>query len=269
MARRQGRYWMLTLPHPAFVPYLPPGVAWIRGQLELGEGGFLHWQVLVVFSQKKSLAAVRGVFGPHHAELTRSEAAEDYVWKEDTRVDGTQFELGQKPFRRNNATDWAKVRDLARDGAIGSDEIPADVYVRCYNQLRQIRQDHLRPIAMERVVSVFWGATGTGKSRRAWEEASMDAYPKDPRTKFWDGYRDHAHVVIDEFRGGIDIAHILRWFDRYPVIVEIKGSSTVLRASRIWITSNVSPRQWYPDLDEETMNALLRRLDVTHFNAEL
>lgn len=93
----------------------------------------------------------------------------------------------------------------------------------------------------------------------------MDAYPKDPRSKFWDGYRGHQHVVIDEFRGGIDISHILRWLDRYPVIVEVKGSSTVLKAEGIWITSNLDPRCWYPEADEETVSALLRRLNITHF----
>jgi len=112
---------------------------------------------------------------------------------------------------------------------------------------------------------VFWGRSGSGKSRRAWEEAGLDAYPKDPRTKFWCGYRGQVNVVIDEFRGGIDIGHLLRWLDRYPVIVEIKGSSTVLSAERIWITSNIPPESWYPDVDAETMVALKRRLKVIHF----
>jgi len=74
------------------------------------------------------------------------------------------------------------------------------------------------------------------------------------------------HVVVDEFRGGIDIAHLLRWFDRYPVIVEIKGSSVVLSATKIWITSNIPVEEWYPTCDPETMAALRRRLKITHFN---
>lgn len=123
----------------------------------------------------------------------------------------------------------------------------------------------MAPVGIERTVTVYWGRTGTGKSRRAWNEAGLDAYPKDPRTKFWDGYRAHKHVVMDEFRGGIDIAHLLRWFDRYPVVVEVKGSSVVLAATNIWITSNVDPREWFPGLDEETLAALLRRLNITHF----
>lgn len=103
-----------------------------------------------------------------------------------------------------------------------------------------------------------------GKSRLAWEEAGMDAYPKDPRTKFWCGYRDHEHVVIDEFRGGIDIAHMLRWLDRYPVIVEVKGGAQVLKAKKVWITSNLEPKFWYPDADAATVDALMRRLNIVN-----
>lgn len=124
----------------------------------------------------------------------------------------------------------------------------------------------MQAVAVQREVKVYWGRTGAGKSRRAWEEATFDAYPKDPRSKFWDGYRGQDRVVIDEFRGGIDISHMLRWLDRYPVVVEVKGSSVVLKATNIWITSNIHPNDWYPTLDQETKNALLRRLQITHFD---
>ena len=72
-------------------------------------------------------------------------------------------------------------------------------------------------------------------------------------------------LMLDEFRGGIDVSHILRWLDRYPVSVETKGGSRPLLASKIWITSNLDPRSWYPDLDEDTKEALLRRMNITHF----
>jgi len=93
--RRQGRYWIFTIPSHCYTPYLPPGCVWSRGQLELGEGGFLHWQFMSVFDKKVSLATVRRIYGSFHAELTRSEAAIEYVWKEDTRVEGTQYEIGR------------------------------------------------------------------------------------------------------------------------------------------------------------------------------
>lgn len=258
----QGRYWMLTVPWAEFTPYLPPSVLYLRGQLESGEGGFLHWQLLAITGKCRG-SKLRELFGPVHIELSRSDAADAYVWKDDTAIIGTRFELGARPLSRARHVDWDAIRESAIQGQL--DTVPSDIYVRYYNSLRRIGQDNLQPIAMVRTCSVFWGRTGTGKSRRAWDEAGILAYPKNPRTKFWDGYRDHQHVVIDEFRGGIDIAYLLIWLDRYPVIVEVKGSSVVLRASSIWITSNVDPRLWYPDADQETKDALLRRLTIHHF----
>lgn len=260
----QGRYWLLTIPHNEFLPYLPPNCVYLRGQLESGHNtGYLHWQLLVAFRSNTRLAAVKKLFGDQcHAELSRSAAADDYVWKLDTRVEGTQFELGKRAFKRNNQADWDTILNDAKGGRL--DTIPSDILIRNYNNIRRITMDHLQPVALERQVKVYWGPTGVGKSRLAWTEATLDAYPKDPRTKFWDGYRGQENVVMDEFRGGIDICHLLRWFDRYPVNVEIKGAATTLKATKIWITSNIPPEQWYPELDQQTYQALLRRLDVTH-----
>lgn len=92
MPSQQARYWILTIPHEHFLPYLPPGVGYIRGQLESGtESSFLHWQLLCHFQRKCTLSFVRSVFGPYHAEPTRSEAALHYVWKDDTAVDNTRY----------------------------------------------------------------------------------------------------------------------------------------------------------------------------------
>jgi len=107
---------------------LPPGVQYIRGQLECGAGGYLHWQCLVSFPKKIRLGGVTRVFGPVHAEPTRSEKADDYVWKEDTRVEGTQFELGIRKLKRNSGTDWEIVRKFAQEGKL--QEIEPDIYIR-------------------------------------------------------------------------------------------------------------------------------------------
>lgn len=265
MSRRQGIFWLLTVPHPDFLPFLPNGVTWVKGQLERGDNtSYLHWQIVVAFAGKLSIRGVKSIFGDSaHCELSRSSAANDYVWKEATSVPNTKFELGVKPICRNSKTDWESVWDAAKSGVFTT--VPAHVRVVNYRTLRTIASDHAVCIGMERSIYVFWGRTGTGKSRRAWDEAGLEAYVKDPRSKFWDGYSAQEHVVMDEFRGGIDISHVLRWFDRYPCRVEIKGSSRPLLCSKIWITSNLDPRLWYPDCDQETVDALMRRLTITHF----
>lgn len=85
-------------------------------------------------------------------------------------------------------------------------------------------------------------------------------YIKNPRTKWWDGYQGEANVIIDEFRGSIDVSYLLRWLDRYPCSVEKKGGSLPLRATNFWITSNLDPMMWFLDIDEQTRLAFMRRL---------
>lgn len=254
-----ARFWLGTLYDWTVPTDIAVPLVWLRGQQETcPTTGRLHHQIIAGFSKPQRLPSVKAKVGSGHWEPTKSLAADDYVWKEATRVPGTQFEIGGKPIRRNSEHDWGKVLELAKGGKI--EDIPADIQVRYYRTLLSIRADYERPIEQQKIVNVFYGATGTGKSRRAWEEAGPNAYPKDPRSKWWDGYRSEEHIIIDEFRGTIDISHILRWLDRYPCRVERKGSSVALRATTYWITSNIAPSQWYPELDLETQNALLRRL---------
>jgi len=259
-------YWILTIPHHQFTPWQPPGVQFIKGQLESGEeSGYLHWQLFVVLGKQGRLGTIKSIFGDSvHAERTKSSAAETYVWKEETAIIGTRFELGSRKCNRNNVKDWADIRKKAIEGNL--EEIPPDVYVRCYHALKRISVDHVRPNIREVRCRVFIGPTGCGKSHTAWQQAGLDAYPKDPLTKFWDGYQGHENVVIDEFRGIVSISHLLRWLDKYPMLVEIKGSATVLKAINFFITSNLHPRKWYPELDELTYQALERRIEMIEMN---
>lgn len=217
--------------------------------------------MIIQFRKKVSLSQLKKFFpSAGHYELTRSERADEYVWKEETRVEGTQFEIGTKPTRRNNSHDWDDIRSKAQSGDL--EGIDSDIFIRYYRSLTAIASDFQKPLALERETIVYYGETGVGKSRRAWAEAGLDAYAKDPRSKFWCGYKKENNIVIDEFRGGIDIAHLLRWLDRYPVRVEIKGGSRPFCGTKIWITSNLHPDDWYPDLDKATRLALLRRLKI-------
>lgn len=190
----QGRYWLLTIPHEMFeVPeVLDCRLQCLHGQLERGGGGYLHWQLLAAFKKKTRLGGVKSIFGQQcHCELSRSSAADAYVFKEATRVDGTQFELGERAFKRNSPTDWDLVRTNCRAGKF--DLIPGDVYVRYYGNLRKIYSDHAKPMPIVRTCRVFVGPTGTGKSRLAWEEAGTHAYIKNPTTKWWCGYQGNLY----------------------------------------------------------------------------
>lgn len=262
---QQACIWMLTIPNHSFMPYLPPNVNYMKGQLECGIGGFIHWQLVVHFKRSVRLNCVRETFGDFHAEVTRSEAAETYVWKDDTYIDGTRFELGNKPFKRNSKRDWEQIWDSCKRGR--TDQLDPSLLFYHYRTVKSIITDYSRPMPVVRECKVFWGRSGLGKSRTAWAEAGLDAYSKNSRTKWWDSYQAQDCVIIDEFRGAIDVAYLLQWLDRYPVSVETKHGNVAMNSSKFWICSNLHPKDWYPLLDGPTYEALLRRIKIVHFDS--
>lgn len=261
----QGRYWLATISCELLPdqPVLSSPICYLKGQKERGEGGFLHWQVMVITSRRCTMRQVKSALHQSaHVELSRSEAAEAYVWKEETRIPGTQFELGSKPLSRARKEDWSLILQSAKDGKF--EEIPGDILIRNYSSIKRIRVDHMVPIDRPDVeVFVYWGPTGTGKTFRAHREIrdlGVPFFDKNPLTKWWDGYRGQTVCLIDEFAGRVDIVNLLRWLDRYPCTVEVKGYSAPLEVTKFWITSNIDPRAWYPDADSNHKAALLRRL---------
>lgn len=145
------------------------------------------------------------------------------------------------------------------------DKIPDDVYIQHYNTYKRIKADHLKPpTRLDVSCKIFWGPTGTGKSRKAHAEAGETFYPKISTNKWWDGYRGEQNVIIDEFTGLIGITHFLTWLDRYPTRVEVKGGGECLMATKFWMTSNIDPRNWWPDATPEQWAAFARRVTIVH-----
>lgn len=270
----QGKYWLLTIPQDDWTPptielwsdfSTRTGITFLKGQAEIGDSGYRHWQLVLGLAKKARLQTVKELFVPSaHCELTLSDAANDYVHKDETSVPGTRFNFGQTPMRRNSKADWAAVRIAAIEGRLS--EIEDQIFVTHYCTLKRIAADHQEPLDMERTCTIFWGPTGTGKSRKSRELAKEigTVFNKIPSTKWWCGYKGQPCVVIDEFTGEVGITHFLRWFDRYGVSVEVKGGSVPLQATHFWITSNVDPRDWWKEATEMQKEAFKRRVNIVY-----
>lgn len=250
----QARYWLGTIhsAHGVFVPEESligrSGLVWLRGQKEVGEGGTEHWQIFASFSKKVRLNTVKSLINGHW-EPSRSEAAEEYVWKEDTRVADTQFELGQRPFKRNSQTDWARIRDLARSGNIDTiaEEEP-QVWLSNYRTLKQIKVDHMvcPPSLPGPCGKWIYGPPGVGKSFWVREQWGQDLYIK-AQNKWWDGYQGQKFVLLDDFDCKA-LGHYLKiWTDAYSFTAETKGGTMQIRPDLFIITSNYKPEEIFED----------------------
>lgn len=96
MIYEQGKYWILTHFRPdiaydrscdlgdAF--WTSKDICYSKGQLEeCGVTGRLHWQFIICLNRKSRLGGIKTKLGNDiHAELTRSDACRDYVWKDET-----------------------------------------------------------------------------------------------------------------------------------------------------------------------------------------
>ncbi len=124
-------------------------------------------------------------------------------------------------------------------------------------------------------VEVDYGETGTGKTRKAYEEFGYDdaktwRWTPGSGTTFFDGYTGQDQVIFDEFRGQIQLGQILTLLDGYPTRVQIKGGSVHWSPKSVVLTSPMHPKDWYQNQESDRIDQLLRRIDkITHFNKPL
>lgn len=264
-----SKRWCYTLnnydPDDALVFLGTPCTYHIMGK-EMSTTGTPHLQGYIIFEVNKRLSGVKKVHPSAHWEIAKGTTEDNFKY---CSKENDYQEVGTKPKSKEQLgleekERWKLILHHAKEGTL-EDHDPK-VYYQTYATAEKLAARYAKPKALPKTVNVFYGATGTGKSYDAWQQAgSDDTFIKDPRSRFWYGYSGQKNMIIDEFRGGIDIAHMLRWLDHYPLMVEIKNGSLSCNVENIWITSNLHPRDWYPDIDEETKLALIRRIKVTRY----
>lgn len=238
--------------------------------------GTPHLQGLVRFtnacrpaSASRELGLTFGIRNGQHIHVERARGtfgqAKAYCSKE-----GRFHQYGEEPAQ-GKRTDLSIVAEKITNGESMAEAIREhpSVFIRYskgligYQQLFQPRRDF-----KTRVIWCY-GPTGTGKSRWCHEQAP-EAFWKDGRSKWWDGYANESDVIIDDFRPNkeLPLSYILRLFDRYPFQVECKGSSLTFNSRRIFVTAPWDPEALYRELPfemaDEDIRQVCRRVDEVH-----
>lgn len=206
--------------------------------------------------------------------------ARDYCMKTDSRQAGP-WEVGtwrEDREGQGKRNDLVAVYDKVKEGATSSavaHEFPAE-FIRYHNGIKALKftidaMKWSRAIRQKLRVVVYYGATGTGKTRRAIER-NEDYYKLDRGASgdsvWWDGYEGQRTLIIDDFYGWVKWGFFLNMLDIYPLRLAVKGTHTYAAWERVIITSNEPPEKWYKkQLDQ---SALMRRLHkVVEFKVSL
>lgn len=185
---------------------------------------------------------VREIFGGRaHIEKAKGTDLENQAYCSK----GSDIWTSGQPCTQGNRTDLQEVVSLIEGGERDFKAVALQCPTAFIKYFKGIRE-YLRiyhPITERDFATecyYLWGPPGSGKSRRALQEAQNHGgaiYYK-PRGDWWDGYEQQPNVIIDDFYGWIKYDEMLKICDRYPYRVPVKFGFEVFNSKRIWITSN-------------------------------
>lgn len=251
--------------------------------------GGLHWQGYVEFNDRVTAREVAELLGLEDSWMEgrkgTQKSAIDYTKKEDTAVQGTYFSVGE-PAAPDAAHQFQAAANMALDGASYEEimaEYPTVALRYSAGLMRMVAANDEAPDWREVKVFIYWGDTGTGKTRGVMEEAraippndegrAMSVYKK-MRGEFFDRYTGARGLLLDEFpemkqgQHVIPLAYLLEICDGHPLTVNIKGGSANSKWDHVWICSNIPPSKWYPNAHPSQWAAFRRRVpdeNVFHY----
>lgn len=270
---QKGRNWCFTINNPSMEPaallqeFEDKHIKYGVFQKEKGNSGTPHYQGYIELANNSRFSFVKKLLGgTAHIERRHGTAqqARDYCIKDDGRLEGP-FEYGlftaPKPGKRTDLQD--AVAELAEHRSLlelannyGSTFIRYHKGFASYLQVTAPRREHPPRVCL------YYGGTGTGKTRKAMVE-NPDYFRKHPDSKWFDGYISQSCLLLDDFVGAaskMSLSFMLQLIDRYPFTLEIKGGYTELLSSKIIITTNNHPNTWYDYAKrQEQYRALKRR----------
>lgn len=237
-------------------------------QQETGVGGTPHLQGYAQRGQPTSLSTWKSLISVRiHVEGARGTPAQNrlYCTKDAERIPGTLItEKGEIPVpgERKDLNAFVEAcKDSSKSLCDIIDEHGPD-FIRYNRGALAIRSAFAPTRDFKTRIFWFYGSTGSGKSRAA-HEIAPGAYWKQ-NSPWWCGYDPLTHhdIIIDEYRCDFcKFTFLLSLFDRYPLIVQSKGSNQNFRGRRIFITTPLDPAATWNGRSDENLRQLHRRVE--------
>lgn len=261
-------------------------------QEEKGENGTIHFQGYIECRQQHDLRWMKTHFNPNaHFEPRRGtqEEAIAYCKKEETRVEGGQSgEFGQPKAgaggcKRDREAAIEVLTKIQRMEMKPSEIDAATLMIPGFCSAQKLCLSNMGngPDRSEKFrIFVVNGPTGVGKSF-AFHKICAGGYTSYESGWFVNAEQLNEYLFLDEFVGGckdgMQLHELLSALDPYPKRVPIKGGFAPAVYTTVFITTNISPEQWYsaigPNGEEikkrkENLNALFDRIGFVPSNPD-
>lgn len=240
--------------------------------IETGESGTLHVQGYVQLKKPVRYRQVQTLISPDrpsqvHVEICRGshDQARNYIANDDKEGSFGWWEVGNATSQGTRA-DLMEVKSMIDNGKtqfeVANEYFGTWVHShRALSAYQNLVKQNTIPRWRQLHVTVLYGPTGTGKTRRAADHPSFFMLNQGNGVWF-DGYSGQERLILDDFTGWMPLAQLLKVLDGYPLRLDVKGGTTWAAWTEVILTSNLHPKDWYsPEVTLKHPGALERRLN--------
>lgn len=231
-------------------------ILYLHFQEECGEEGTHHLQGFVIFKKCVRLSWLKRFHDRAHWEVTRgtNQQADDYTKKQDTKVPGgMELTIGQlperaaAPKRSEMLMEAAEQLDMVKQGYKRPSDIPSLTLMQCgfVSAYKALTADVLGPYRPELRILTLIGRPGIGKSFAIQKWCPVHGRCIYGNNGCWFQNPTADVMVFEEFCGQIPLQRMLQLLDPYPLALEVKGSMAPAMYTKVIITSNTPPSDWY------------------------
>ena len=271
----QSKRWMLTINNPSFkeaeilyqlghheqLKYM----CW-SAENEDEEDHTPHYHVYISFTRMWRFNRIKELLPRARIEMARKPelACFRYCTKGNKQHTTEPFymEFGHRNVRTGEIKEMNKIIEDARNEVIHKirekkmrvEQLTDDQLLdsKLCGAIERTLKGMLGPYRDKLIVICFVSPTGWGKSFSIWDIFKDVCTVEFGANQEWYISAEKEVMLFDEFCGQIRCQKMLKYLDKYPIALPIKGGHRPCYWKAIFICSNTRPDEWYTKLDEKT-----------------